>query len=114
MVRTVITATAMLCLLATTALAQTDSGLRGGLQNAAGFLQSRRSPIPHPPVISPHPTSGATITIAEFASFNEGVNRAGQLEATCDTCSDVTPGSPVVGMGELDPIFPQFHTNSNG
>jgi hypothetical protein len=46
--------------------------------------------------------------------FNEGINRAGQLESTCDTCSDVTPGSPVVGLGELDPIFPQFHTNSNG
>jgi hypothetical protein len=26
----------------------------------------------------------------------------------------VTPGSPVIGLGELDPIFPQFHTNSNG
>jgi CxxC motif-containing protein (DUF1111 family) len=36
------------------------------------------------------------------------------LESTCDVCSDVTQGSPVVGLGELDPIFPQFHTNSNG
>jgi hypothetical protein len=46
--------------------------------------------------------------------FNEGVNRAGQLESTCDICSNVTPDSPVTGLGELDPIFPQFHTNSNG
>jgi len=26
----------------------------------------------------------------------------------------VTEGSPVVGMGELDPVFPQFHTNGVG
>ncbi len=46
--------------------------------------------------------------------FIEGINRAGQLESTCDTCADVTDGSPVIGLGELDPLFPQFHTNSNG
>src|SRR5262249_12291733 len=61
-----------------------------------------------------NPTTGATIELNELASFLEGVRRAGQLEATCDTCSDVTQGSPVVGLGELDPEFPQFHTNSNG
>jgi len=96
------------------ALAQTDPGVRGGTANTAGQLQFRGIPIPHPPVISPHPTTGATITANELASFNEGINRAGQLESTCDTCSDVTQGSPVTGLGELDPIFPQFHTNSNG
>ena len=32
----------------------------------------------------------------------------------CDSCADVTDGSPVIGKGELDPFFPQFHTNSNG
>src|SRR5262249_53237529 len=37
---------------------------------------------------------------------------AGQLEATCDTCNDVADGSPV--PGELDPVFPQIRTNSNG
>jgi hypothetical protein len=26
----------------------------------------------------------------------------------------VTPDSAVTGLGELDPTFPQFHTNSNG
>jgi hypothetical protein len=65
-------------------------------------------------VISPHPETGATITINELRSFIEGIGRAGQLESTCDTCADVTSGSPVTGLGELDPIFPQFHTNSNG
>ena len=44
----------------------------------------------------------------------EGINRAGQLESTCDTCAMVTDGSPVNGRNELDPIFPQFTTNSNG
>jgi hypothetical protein len=65
-------------------------------------------------MISPHPETGATITPNEKASFIEGINRAGQLESTCDACADVTDGSPVTGMGELDPVFPQFHTNSNG
>src|SRR5262249_33613922 len=101
-------------LLAPPAFAQTDSGVRGGQQNTAGYLQLRGIPTPHPPVISPNPTTGATITANELASFNEGINRAGQLESTCDTCADVPDGSPVTGRGELDPIFPQFHTNSNG
>src|SRR6266849_1434660 len=109
-----ISTAALLCMLGASALAQTDSGVRGGQQNTAGYLQYRGIPIPHPPVISPNPTTGATITANELASFNEGVIRAGQLESTCDTCADVTNGSPVTGLGELDPIFPQFHTNSNG
>ncbi len=105
----------VLCLLATTsAFAQSDPGVRGGLQNTAGYLQYRGIQIPHPPVISPHPVTNQPITQNELASFIEGINRAGQLESTCDTCSDVTPGSPVNGLGELDPVFPQFHTNSNG
>jgi CxxC motif-containing protein (DUF1111 family) len=44
----------------------------------------------------------------------EGINRAGQLESTCDQCAMVTDGSPATGKGELDPFFPQFTTNSNG
>jgi hypothetical protein len=71
-------------------------------------------PIQHPPVISQNPTTGAKISPNELRSFIEGVKRAGQLESTCDDCADVTDGSPVTGLGELDPIFPQFHTNSNG
>jgi di-heme oxidoreductase (putative peroxidase) len=83
------------------------------MKHTAGYLQYSGIPIPHPPVISPNPTTGATITTNELASFLEGIGRAGQLESTCDTCSDVKPpGSPV--PGELDPVFPQIRTNSNG
>ncbi len=96
------------------ALAQHDPGVRGGYQNTAGALQQRGIPIPHPPVISPHPVTGARITPNEHASFLEGVHRAGQLESTCDSCASVVDGSPVYGKGELDPVFPQFNTNSNG
>ena len=82
-------------LLAPPAFAQTDPGVRGGQQNTAGYLQYRGIQIPHPPVISPNPTTGATIAPNELASFDEGINRAGQLESTCDTCADVPDGSPV-------------------
>src|SRR5712671_7039396 len=91
----------LLYLLAPPAFAQQDPGVRGGLQNTAGYLEYRGIQIPHPPVISPHPTTGATITANELASFNEGVNRAGQLESTCDTCADIPDGGPVTGLGEL-------------
>jgi hypothetical protein len=107
--------TGLLCFVAATSVfAQQDPGVRGGLNNTAGYLQYHGIQIPHPPVISPHPVTGATITKNESLLFQEGINRAGQLESTCDTCADVTDGSPVVGLGELDPFFPQFHTNSNG
>ena len=89
-----------------------DPGVRGGLANTGGGLQQQGIPIPHPPLISPHPTSGATPNPNERASFEEGINRAGQLESTCDECADVIDGSPV--PGELDPLFPQLRTNSNG
>ena len=104
----------LLCLLLVPALAQVDPGVRGGTANTAGALQQRGIPIPHPPVISPNPTTGATINTNELSSFNTGIGRAGQLEATCDTCADFADGAPATGVGELDPIFPQFHTNSNG
>jgi hypothetical protein len=91
-----------------------DPGLRGGYANTAGMLQQRGIPIPPPPVISRNPSNGATIQANELVSFQEGILRAGQLESTCDTCAEVTDGSPVTGLGELDPAFPQFHTNSNG
>ena len=59
------------------------------------------------------------VTANELASFMEGINRAGQLESTCDQCAMVTDGSPAPvnplnGLKELDPFFPQFTTNSNG
>ena len=94
--------------------AQKDPGVRGGIQNTGGGLQQQGIPIPHPPLISPNPTTGATINDNELKSFLEGILRAGQLESTCDDCADITDGSPVLGRGELDPVFPQFHTNSNG
>ena len=105
---------AFLAIATTSAFAQHDPGVRDGIQNTAGMLQFRRIPIPHPPVITPNPTTGATVQDNELVSFIEGINRAGQLESTCDSCADVTDGSPVTGRGELDPVFPQFHTNSNG
>ncbi|HYM03401.1 MAG TPA: di-heme oxidoredictase family protein [Stellaceae bacterium] len=103
-----------MCLSMLPAFAQHDPGVRGGQQNTAGALEFRGIPIPHPPLLSPNPNSGATVRPNELASFIEGINRAGQLESTCDTCADVKDGSPVTGLGELDPFFPQFHTNSNG
>ncbi len=96
------------------AFAQKDPGVRGGIQNTGGGLQQQGIPIPRPPLISRNPTTGATVNENERLSFLEGILRAGQLESTCDDCADVTDGSPVFGMGELDPMFPQFHTNSNG
>jgi hypothetical protein len=54
----------------------------------------------------------------EQALFLEGVKRAAQLESTCDSCSvaltGVSDGNPALNVGELDPDFPQSHTNSNG
>jgi hypothetical protein len=89
-----------------------DPGVRGGLANAGGGLQQQGIPIPHPPLLSPNPTTDATVNDNERASFEEGILRAGQLESTCDECADVIDGSPV--PGELDPAFPQLRTNSNG
>jgi Di-haem oxidoreductase, putative peroxidase len=91
-----------------------DPGVRGGLQNTGGGLQQQKIPIPHPPLLSPHPVTHVKVTDNERISFEEGILRAGQLESSCDTCADVIDGSPVTGMGELDPVFPQLHTNSNG
>lgn len=104
--------TASLLLLSSWTLAQKDPGVRGGIQNTGGGLQQQGIPIPHPPLMSPNPTTGAPVNPNELASFLEGILRAGQLESTCDDCADVTDGSPV--PGELDPQFPQVHTNSNG
>ena len=106
--------TCALFIVSSRAFAQKDPGVRGGLQNTGGGLQQQGIPIPHPPLIGRNPTNGATVNENELASFEEGIIRAGQLESTCDQCADVTDGSPVSGMGELDPMFPQFHTNSNG
>jgi len=61
------------------ALGQTDPGVRGGIQNTGGGLQQQGIPIAHPPLMSPNPTTGATVNANELASFEEGILRAGQL-----------------------------------
>src|SRR5260370_1095337 len=66
-------------LLAPPAFAQTDPGVRGGLQNTACYLQYRGIPIPHPPVISPNPTTGATIAPNALASSNAALNPPAQF-----------------------------------
>jgi cytochrome c peroxidase len=109
-----LTVVCSMLVLSEAAFSQKDPGVRGGLLNTGGGLEQQGIPIPHPPVVSPNPTTGATINDNELASFLEGILRAGQLESTCDDCAEVTDGSPVTGAGELDPVFPQFHTNSNG
>ena len=72
------------------ALGQKDPGVRGGIQNTGGGLQQQGIPIPHPPLISRNPSTGATVNDHELISFLEGILRAGQLESTCDDCADVT------------------------
>jgi hypothetical protein len=112
-------ATLVLTSFTSVAFAQTDPGVRGGLQNTGGGLMQQGIRIPHPPLISPNPNHPDFVLSAnELALFVEGVKRAGQLESTCETCSapptGVGDGNPVVGLGEIDPDFPQMHTNSNG
>ncbi|HTC93008.1 MAG TPA: di-heme oxidoredictase family protein [Terriglobales bacterium] len=120
-----IVAASFLCfLLSILAIAQKDPGVRGGLQNTGGGLQSQGVPIPHPPLISPNPNHPEFIVNDnERALFLEGIKRMGQLESTCDVCSvppfgvgDGNPvGPPFVPEGtEIDPDFPQTITNSNG
>jgi CxxC motif-containing protein (DUF1111 family) len=65
-----------------------DPGPRGGSPGAGGHLPG--------------------MTETEIALFNEGAFRASELEATCDTCSDVPPGTPI------PPGSPPDTTNSAG
>lgn len=101
-----------------------DPGVRGGLRNTGGGLQSQGIPIPRPPLISKNPNHPELVVSPnEEALFLEGVKRMAQLESVCDTCSappfgvgDGNPvGPPLVPEGtEIDPDFPQTRTNSNG
>ena len=68
-----------LFLVGSLAFAQHDPGVRGGIKNTGGGLQQQGIPIPHPPLISPHPTTGATVNDNELASFEEGILRAGRI-----------------------------------
>src|SRR5215831_16776010 len=83
---------------------QRDPGVRGGIQNTGGGLQQQGIPIPHPPLISPNPTTGATVNDKELASSREETPRGGQPKPTCDDCADFTDGSPVINLGELAPF----------
>ncbi len=65
-----------------------DPGPRGGSPGAGGHLPG--------------------LTASEIALFNEGLFRASELEATCDSCSDVPPGTPI------PPGSPPDTTNSAG
>jgi len=49
----------------TQSLAPKDPGVRGGPANTGGGLQQRGIPIPHPPLISPNPKTGATVSVNE-------------------------------------------------
>ncbi|HVY38636.1 MAG TPA: di-heme oxidoredictase family protein [Polyangia bacterium] len=65
-----------------------DPGVRGGAPGAGGPL----------PGLTPY----------EAALWNEGRFRTTEIEATCDTCSDVPPGTPI------PPDSPRDTTNSAG
>ena len=92
----------LLSLLTAEALAQVDPGVR--------------SPLPQPGQPIPHGQPIANLQVNELKLFIEGLGRASELESTCDSCATSAQGQtfPVTGQGELDPIFPQFHTNSAG
>src|SRR5258708_24202061 len=70
-----------------TCLAQHDPGMRVG---SAGAGQPLRA-----------------LTPIELSMFNEGLQRAIQLEAVCDDCTDAPPGSA------LDPAKANFVTQTN-
>lgn len=73
----------------TLAAGPTDTGVRGGAPGAGGALPN--------------------IQVNEFALFKEGLFRATEFESTCETCSDIVPGTP----NGQDPLL-QTITNSAG
>jgi CxxC motif-containing protein (DUF1111 family) len=87
--RAVQIATVVLALFPSLCVGQQDPGLRGGPPGAG-------SPVPG-------------LNGNQLDMFNEGRFRVTELEATCDGCSDVTPGAPT---GQ-DPLL-QTTTNSAG
>jgi CxxC motif-containing protein (DUF1111 family) len=75
------------------------------LGSAVGFAQ-------HDPGVRPGPAGGggaplAALTPVELSLFNEGVQRAIQLEAACDDCTDVTLGT------YTDPLQANLVTKTN-
>jgi hypothetical protein len=65
--------TCMLLVFCNWASGQKDPGVRGGLRNTGGALRQQGIPIPHPPLISPNPTTGVPLNANELASFLEGI-----------------------------------------
>src|ERR1700682_5010811 len=78
---------ALLLVGSSTCLAQHDPGLRGGPPGAGQPFQA--------------------LTPMELSMFKEGLERAIQLEAVCDDCTDLVPGSA------LDPSQANFVTQTN-
>jgi CxxC motif-containing protein (DUF1111 family) len=78
---------ALLLVGSSTCLAQHDPGLRGGPPGAGQPFQA--------------------LTPIELSMFKEGLERAIQLEAVCDDCTDAVPGSA------LDPFQANFVTQTN-
>jgi CxxC motif-containing protein (DUF1111 family) len=122
--KTAVATAVLLMSLSAAAVAQRDPGVRGGLNNTGGGLQTQGIPIPPPPLIGRNPNHPElTVSDNEKLLFDEGIKRAGQLESTCDVCADPpfgvrdgnAVGPPLVPAGtEIDPLFPQTLFNSNG
>jgi CxxC motif-containing protein (DUF1111 family) len=117
--KTAVATAVLLSILSAAAVAQRDPGVRGGLDNTGGALETKGIPIPHPPLISDNPNHPELkVTDNEKLLFQEGILRSGQLESTCDTCAEppvgVGDGNPVADGRDIDPLFPQNVFNSNG
>src|SRR5215831_8293391 len=78
---------AILVFVGSACLAQKDPGVRPGPPGAGAPLQG--------------------LTPIELSMFNEGLQRAIQLEAVCDDCSDLTLGA------FIDPAMANFVTKTN-
>jgi CxxC motif-containing protein (DUF1111 family) len=68
--------------------------LTGGLIAQTSFVSSQ----PRDPGVRTGPASGGQplpgLNANELALFNDGLDRMTEVEATCDTCGNVPPGSP--------------------
>jgi CxxC motif-containing protein (DUF1111 family) len=96
----------------TEAIGQTESALSEPQAGASGL----RDPVAAIGVVDPGVRGGppgaggpiAGMTQFELALWNEGRFRTTEVESTCDTCSDVPPGTPI------PPGSPPDTTNSAG
>jgi len=90
-----------------TATADTSTALSGQLDAVPAAAKG----VVDPGVRGGAPGAGtpiAGLNANQLALFNEGAFRATEIEATCDECSDVTPGAPI------PPGSPPGTTNSAG